>query len=301
MTPVTRGRNDLWGGLIVAVGIVLAITAFAGVSLFQIGAVAFFTWLALTRKQGWAWLPAAFFGFHVAQDLLDGVGGSLFFPLLVVAGGVLMLSRDRLSKNATIGILLMLAVIGIASSNRGDDPTLNLRIDGPPRAAAQPNPPEQPDIPDDSHPYDLDGRQLVIQAGSTDLVLTRSRNAQVLIGVDSGFEIFEERGMARLEVPESDQPLEIALPAEADVLVRTVSGDVEAEVGAFKLDIDTISGNLDIELEGEHAITAESPKGRITAEGIDDFDPSPELLLGSADGTRLRLRSASGEILVSQT
>src|SRR5687768_1173761 len=116
MTPTVRGRNDLWGGLIVAIGIVLAVTAFAGVSLFQIAAVGFFTWLALARKQGWAWIPAGIFGFHVAQDLFDGQGSSLFFPLMVLAAGVLLLSRDRLSKNATIGILLMLAVIGIASS-----------------------------------------------------------------------------------------------------------------------------------------------------------------------------------------
>ncbi len=303
MTPVTRGRNDLWGGLIVAVGIVLAITAFAGVSLFQIGAVGFFTWLALARKQGWAWIPAAIFGFNVAKDLLDGIGGSLFFPLMVVAAGVLMLSRDRLSKNATIGILLMLAVVGVASSNRNDAGPPAIEPDPPRAAADKPDPPRQPEISEDTQPYDLDGRRLVIQAGSTDLVLTRSRNSQVLIGNDSGFEIIEEPGLARLDVPDGDEPLEIAIPAEANVAVRTVSGDVEAEVGVYALDVDTISGDLNIELEGVgvHGVTAESPEGKITAEGIDDFDPSDEVLLGAANSNRVRLRSTSGKILVSQT
>ena len=300
MTPVTRGRNDLWGGLIVVIGVVLAITAFAGVSLFQIGAVAFFTWLALARKQGWAWLPAAFFGFHVTQSLLDGVGGSLFFPLMVVAAGVLMLSRDRLSKNATIGILLMLAVVGIASSNRDNPRPPNLEPEPAANAPIELEPPVEPDIPEGTQPYDLDGRTLVIVSGSRDLVLTRSRNSQVLIGHESDFEIVEERGLATIEVPEGDAPLEIAVPAEADVAVRTVSGDVEAEVGAFTLDVDTISGDLDIELLGIHAVTAESPEGRIVAEGVEDFDSSPELLLGAANGNRVRLRSGTGKILVSQ-
>ncbi|HUR50375.1 MAG TPA: DUF4097 family beta strand repeat-containing protein [Acidimicrobiales bacterium] len=299
MTPVTRGRNDLWGGLIVAIGVVLAITAFAGVSLFQIGAVGFFVWLALARKQGWAWLPAAFFGFHLAQDLFDGVGGSLFFPLMVVAAGVLLLSRDRMSKNATIGILVMLAVVGIASNNRDGGPRFDVQVD-PPGVPAEPDAPDQ-ELPEQTQRYDLDGRRLVIQAGSRDLVLTRSRNSQVVIGAEEGFEIFEERDLARLQIPDGDDPLEIAIPAESEVAVRSVSGDIAAEVGALALDIDTVVGDIDVELDGPHAVTARTADGEIEADGIQDFDDSPNLLASEARGSRVRLESISGSISISQT
>lgn len=306
MTPVTRGRNDLWGGLIVAIGLVLAITAFAGVSLFQIAAVGFFTWLALSRKQGWAWLPAAFFGFHVAHDLLDGVGGSLFFPLMVVAAGVLMLSRDRLSKNATIGILLMLAVIGIASSNRNDP----ARRDPEPAATSQPEPDSSE--PHSSEPHsaergdelatltDLDGRELVVNAGERDLLLTRSRDSQVRVTGDGGYSEELESSFVLLQVPDGEQPFEIRVPAEARVRVRTTSGDVEADLSGVALDIDTVSGDVEVELDGPHAITAQS-SGDIDVQGIEDLDPSPEAVATDIVGSRVRLTSLTGAISISQT
>lgn len=297
MTPATPCRNDLWGGAVLAVGVVLAITAFAGVSLFQIGAVGFFVWLAVTRKKGWAWVFAAFFGFHLAQDLFDGVGGSLFFPLMVVAAGVLLLSRDRISKNATIGILVMLAVIGIASSNRDEARDVNVEVAEP---RLVPGPPATPPLPEDTQPYDLDGRRLVLQTGSRDLILTRSRTSQVLIGANDGFAIEEEPRLARIEIPEGEEPFEIAIPAESEVSVRTVSGDVEAQVGAFALDVDTISGDIDVELNGPHAVTAQTAEGEIEAQGIEDLDDTPQMLASEIRGSRVRLESLSGSISIEQ-
>ena len=298
MTPVTRGRNDLWGGLIVAVGVVLAVIAFTGVSLFQIAAVGFFAWLALARKQGWAWLPASFFGFHVAQDLLDGVGGSLFFPLMVVAAGVLMLSRDRLSKNATIGILLMLAVIGIASSNRNSALDIEEPVDRPASRTIVLGPPEDEELA----VADLDGRDLVIDAGSRDVNLTASRSRAVKVLDDMEFELTEGPRFVSLDLPEGEGAFDIAVPAEAKVIVRSTSGDVRAnELNTSRLEIDTVEGDIEIQLDGQHAVTADTAEGEIDAEGIEDFDPAPNSLATDVTGSRVRLESVTGSISISQS
>ena len=299
MTPVTRGRNDLWGGLIVAVGLVLAITAFAGVSLFQIGAVGFFTWLALARKQGWAWLPAAFFGFHVAQDLLDGVGGSLFFPLMVVAAGVLMLSRDRLSKNATAGILIMLAVIGIASNNRGGDPTINLRIDrdDPPAAPVPPAPPDAAaSDPDPTVLPALGDRELVILAGDIDVELRQARRGSGSVSGD-GIGISDDSSdVLIVDVTSSSGPVEVAVPAEASVRVSSTFGDVSAETAGYSLDVDTVSGDVEVKVEGTPSIRAETSDGGIHADGLVDEDDSPSVLVVTGTGTRIDVETVTGEV-----
>ena len=295
MTPVTRGRNDLWGGLILAIGVVLAITAFAGVSLFQIGMTAFFAWLALARKQGWAWIPAGIFGFHVAQDLLDGVGGSLFFPLMVVAAGVLMLSRDRLSKNATIGILLLLAVIGIASSNRDGGPRL-AEPEEPADAVEQAAEPERILLPA------LKGRSLVIDAGPRDVHLLGPDGARASVDPEQEFEVSEESSVVLVRVPEGDDAFEVELPSEASVVVRSTTGDVETDaLRGVTLSVDTVAGDIDVELEGPHAVTAQTTEGEIEAEGIRDYDDSPNLLASEARGSRVRLESLTGSISISQT
>lgn len=295
MTPVTRGRNDLWGGLIVAIGIVLAITAFAGVSLFQIGAVGFFVWLALARKQGWAWIPAAFFGFHLAQDLFDGVGGSLFFPLMVVAGGVLLLSRDRISKNATIGILIMLAVIGIASNNR-DGAARIPEPDAPAEVTEEAPAPERILLPV------LKGRSLVIDAGPRDVHLSKPAGQRGSVDPEHEFTLSEESDVVFIDLPVEGDRFDLTLPSEANVVVRTTSGDVETdELGGVGLTVDTVAGDIDIELKGPHAITAQTAEGQIEADGIRDFDESPDLLLGEARGSRVRLESLTGSISISQT
>lgn len=302
MTPVTRGRNDLWGGLILAIGVVLAVTAFAGVSLFQIGAVAFFSWLALARKQGWAWLPAAFFGFHVAQDLLDGVGGSLFFPLMVVAAGVLMLSRDRLSKNATVGILIMLAVIGIASSNRAQEAKINLQLDGPPHAPVQPEPPDAAAEDPDALPLPaLNGRELVVLAEDIDVELRQARRGTGTVAPDGVGISDDSSDFLIVDVTSASGPVEIAVPAEASVRVRTTFGDVTADIAAFALDVDTVSGKVDVDLDGDHAVTAETSDGSITAAGVEDLDPEENYLATAISGPRVRLKTVTGDISISQT
>lgn len=303
MTPVTRGRNDLWGGLVVAIGIVLAVTAFAGVSLFQIGAAAFFSWLALTRRQGWAWIPAAIFGFNVAKDLLDGVGGSLFFPLMVVAAGVLMLSRDRLSKNTTIGILLLLAVIGVASSNRYGE--IDLPNPGSPLPPAAPAPRAAPaaelEVPDDAQALpDLDGRELVVLAEDIDVELRQARRGPGMVSAE-GVSISDESSEVLLiDATSAPDAVEIEVPAEASVRVRTTFGDVKSEVGSFALDVDTVSGDVKVDLTGAHAVTAETSDGTITAEGIEDLDPEPRLLATEITGPRVRIKTVAGAISISQ-
>lgn len=291
--PVTRGRNDLWGGLLLAIGVVLAATAFVGVSLFQIGAVAFFVWLALTRKQGWAWIPAAFFGFHLAQDLFDGVGGSLFFPLMVVAAGVLMLSRDRISKNATIGILVMLAVIGIASSNRDNPPPPDLGPDAPVEV-------DPIDERDQLELPPLRGRELVVLLDDIDLALSRSSDRRATVSSD-GVGVAEEDDIVLLDARTAADGIELEVPAEARVRVRSTSGDVEATVKGYALDVDSLSGELDITLDGRHALTAETVTGEIESDGIEDLDPAEESLTTVAAGPRVQLESVSGSISVSQS
>ena len=297
MTPVTRGRNDLWGGLILAVGVVLAVTAFAGVSLFQIGMTAFFTWLALARKQGWAWIPAAIFGFNVAKDLLDGIGGSLTFPLLVMAAGVLMLSRDRLSKNATVGILLLLVIVGLASNNRDADPrVITVGKSDPPAAPAAPKPPlDEAKLTE----LDLDGRDLVVIARDADVTIIRSSKSEA--GMSGDADVRTEDRALIVDVGDSDEPIELAVPAESQVIVRTTGGDVTADLSGVNLDVDTVSGDLDIDLVGDHAITAATASGEIEADGVEDLDPAADALATGIVGSRVRLKTLTGSISISQT
>lgn len=297
MSEVVRGRNDLWGALLLGLGVVLTVTAFAGVSLFQIGAVAFFVWLALARDKTWAWLPAAFFGFHVAGDLLDGRGGSLFFPLMVVAAGVLMLSKERLSKNATIGILLLLAVIGIASSNRDDPPNRAPDLSVTPQPAPEIEPPV-----DEAELIDLDlrGRDLVVVGREADVTIRRSSKSGGGL-VPGEASVSEEGDVVTVDAGASDDEIELFVPAETQVFVRTVGGDVTAELSGVAIDVDTVSGDLDLDLVGMHAITAETAAGEIDAEGVEDSDPSPKALATEVVGSRVRLKTVTGSISISQT
>lgn len=294
MSPVTRGRNDLWGGLILVIGVVLALAAWAGVSLFQVAAVGFFSWLALARKKGWAWIPAGLFGFSVAKDLLDGVGGSLFFPLMVVAAGVLMLSRDRLSRNATVGILLALAVVGVASGSRdsGDDRGIHIRLGT-----------DQHDRPwlneNERTALDLDGRDLVVVARDADIRIVRSGKGGA--GFSGDADLRSTGATLVLDAGDSDEPIEVAVPAEANVLVRTTGGDVEARLSGVNLDVDTVSGDMDIELVGPHAITAETDSGDIEAEGVEDLDPAADALATDIVGSRVKLKTLTGSISIAQT
>ena len=294
MSESVRGRNDLWGALLLGLGVVLSVTAFAGVSLFQIGAVAFFVWLALARDKGWAWLPAAFFGFHVAGDLLDGRGGSLFFPLMVVAAGVLMLSKERLSKNATIGILLLLAVIGIASSNRDNPP------EPPPGLSVSPVEIQPPANDVELIDLNLDGRDLVIIGREADVSIRRANRGDdgMIPGPAS---VTEEDEVVTIDAGASEDEIEVFVPAETQVFVRTIGGDVTGDLSGVPLDVDTVSGDIDLDLVGVHAITAETSSGEIDTEGLEDSDPSARAFASEVIGSRVRLKTVTGSVSISQT
>lgn len=293
MSEVVRGRNDLWGVLLLGLGVLLTVTAFAGVSLFQIGAVAFFVWLALARDKGWAWLPAAFFGFHVAGDLLDGRGGSLFFPLMVVAAGVLMLSKERLSKNATIGILLLLAVVGVASSNRDSppDPPMRVEVDRRP-------PPAEIESQENTQAFDLDGRDLVVSVSDRDVRVSKSRNSQLVIGDDEGFEILEEPDFVLIKVDGGNDALDVRVPAEAKVSVQSTSGHVTALAGAFSLDIESLSGDVDVDLDLLRAVRAETKSGDITHGPYLDADADPSVFVLEGPGSPISIETISGDISI---
>lgn len=289
------GRNDLWGGLLLAIGLVLGLTALAGVSLFQMAAVGFFTWLALARKQGWAWIPAALFGFSVAEDLLDGVSGSLFFPMLVIAAGVLLLARDRLSRGATIGILLVLAVVGITAGGEEEPPP-------PPEVAEAPAPPADPVELEERNGLALpalDGRELVIVTESTPVAL-RVGGGSVARFVDdeTGIEVTESEDLVTIDVGAADS-LSLEIPREADVIVRSVSGSVTAEVIGYGLDVDTVSGKVDIEIGGNSTppLRARTERGEIDVEGFEDTDPDALVFAGGGSrGRPVELRTRSGNI-----
>lgn len=289
MTFEARGRNDLWGGLLLAIGLALGATALIGISLFQVAATVFFVWLALARDKGWAWIPAAIFGFQVAHDLLDGVGGSLFFPVLVIAAGVVLLSRDRLSRKATVGILVLLAVMGIAADYEPRQKDVEAT------AAAQPTA-----APDFEELPALDGRSLVVDAGARDVDLVTSRSSQPRVGADSGFEVSEAPGVVMVTVEQDSTPLEIEVPAEGNVVVRTTTGDVTAVIDRFSIDVHTITGRIDAELEGMNIVSAETRDGKIDNRGLDDFDPAPESLVTAGAGLPVRLKTISGVIAVGQ-
>lgn len=294
MTPVTRGRNDLWGGLLRAVGVVLGLGAFAGVSLFRVALVGFFVWLAVARGQRWAWIPAAIFGMKIVSSILESLGGSLLLPLLVIAGGVLLLARDRLSPRATTWILIGLVIAGVNAANRDSDdepPVLE------PPAAAPSTEPSAPEAPEPALLPDLDGRELEIRAGVADLEIGPASAARGSVDSESDFQVIEEGDLVILALGAGDYAIEI--PAEADVLVIT-EGDVIAETGGYDLEIDSNSGDIDIRLGGPVQLIAESRRGSITAaEGLEDRDPSDELFLYGDSGPRISVESRRGDISIS--
>lgn len=293
-----RGRNDLWGGLLLAIGCVLGLTALAGVSLFAVAATGFFTWLAIARKQGWAWIPAAIFGISVVSDILDGVGGSLFFPLMVIAAGVLLLARDRLSRRATFGILLLLLVVGISSGSRDDDPPIVVR--DPEAPAAPPALEERTGV----EVPELEGRDLVILSDATPVALRvgGGRSARVTDD-DTGFSIAEDDDLVTISVEDSADSLSLEIPRESNVIVRTVSGSVTADVVGFGLDVDTVSGKVDIEIGGsfDPPVRARSERGDIDVEDFEDTDPSARVFAGAGrQGQAVEVRTRSGDIEISK-
>jgi hypothetical protein len=290
MSPVTRGRNDLWGGLLLVLGVALALTALAGVSLFRVMLTGFFVWLAVARKQGWAWIPAAIFGFKLVGDLFDGVSGSLFFPLMVIAGGVLVLSRDRLSRGATFGILALLAVAGFAAADRDAPPVPVLHPHRPIEAPAAPAEPEPDRLPE------LDGRRLVVIAHDTDIRLTRAAGRLGSVESEDGYQVSEEDGDVMV-LPDGSDEMEIRVPAEADVEVRTAGGDVVAIVGGYGLDVETEDGNVEIEAGDRALIRAQTDEGEIESEGFEDTDPTAQFFASSGGtGLAIKVETESGDI-----
>ena len=296
MTPVTRGRNDLWGGLLLAIGLVLGLFALAGVSIFKLALTGFFVWLAVARKQGWAWIPAAIFGFRVLGELLDGAGGSLLFPLLVIAGGVLLLARDRLSGRATTWILIGLLATGIFTAQDGQEEA-PFRLEArPPAPVEKPAEPAQPEI--QPLPF-LDGRELEIRFNSSDIVLRPARDPQGSIQTGASFEIIEE--VDKVIVAGAGEKVEITLPAEADVLVSTRDGDVTAETGGFDLEVESETGDIRLELSTAAQVLAEARHGSITASpSLPDRDPSPQLFLHGETGPRVSVDTRRGDISISE-
>lgn len=296
MSPVTRGRNDLWGGLLLAIGLVLGLFALAGVSIFKLALTGFFVWLAIARKQGWAWIPAAIFGFRVLSELLDGAGGSLLFPLLVIAGGVLLLARDRLCAGATTWILIGLLATGIFAArddNQEAPPRLRDRPSAPAEQPAEPVQPEPQPLPA------LDGRELVIRFNSGDIVLRPARDPQGSIQTVASFEIIEEDD--QVIVAGAGEKVEIRLPAEADVLVITRDGDVTAETGGFDLEVESESGDIRLELSTAAQVLAEARHGSITASpSLPDRDPSPQLFLHGESGPRVSVETRRGDISIAE-
>ena len=263
--------------------------------MMLVALTAFFVWLALFRHHGWAWIPAAIFGFNVAQNLLGGFTGSVFLPLAVIAAGVLMLSRGRMSSQATVGVLVLLAVIGIAARNAGvgEEPG---RIE-PESTTSSELAAEDPD----AHPLPaLRGRELVVLAEDIDVVLRAARRGTGTVTGD-GVGISEESSeVLIIDVTSVSGRAEVTVPAEASVHVRSTFGDVDAEVGAFSLDIDTVAGDIEIDLDGDHAVTAESAEGSVRAEGVDDLDPADNLLATEIVGPRVRVKTLTGDISVTQ-
>ena len=294
MTKVGTGRNDLWGGLLLVLGFFLALTAFTGVRLFQVALTAFFVWLALARGKGWAWIPAAIFGINVAKDLLDGIGGSIFFPLVVIGAGVLLLSRGRMSTQATIGVLVLLVVVGIAARNAGVDAAGEAR--GRITSSSEPDPaPERLELPA------LKGRQLLIVSNNADLAISRSPDRRFTAGEEAGeFEISELEDIVQVDVSDLGSGLDLQVPSEARVVVRTNSGEVEARVDGFGLEVDTVSGSVDVELVSNYPVEAETLAGEIEIDGFEDLDPAQDKLRSTGSGRPVRIETVSGAITVEK-
>lgn len=296
MTSVTRGRNDLWGGLLLAIGLVLGLFALAGVSIFKLALTGFFVWLAVARWQGWAWIPAAIFGFKVLGELLDGAGGSLLFPLLVIAGGILLLARDRLSTRATTWILIGLLATGIFAAQDDNQEAPPRLEDRPAAPAEQPAEPPQPEI--QPLPF-LDGRELEIRFNSSDIVLRPARDPQGSIQTGASFEIIEE--VDKVIVAGAGEKVEVRIPAEADVLLITRDGDVTAETGGFDLEVESESGDIRLELSAAARVLAEAHRGSITAPpSLPDREPSPQLFLHGESGPRVSVETRRGDISIAE-
>ena len=293
VTKVGTGRNDLWGGLLLVLGFFLALTAFTGVRLFQVALTVFFLWLALARDKGWAWIPAAIFGFNVAKDLLDGIGGSIFFPLVVIGAGVLLLSRGRMSNQATIGILVLLAVIGIAARNGGVEPeTTKGEVES--STSSEPAP-DRMELPE------LKGRQLLVVANNADVAISRSPDRRFTAGEEAGeFEISELEGIVQLDLSDLGTGLDLEVPSEARVVVRTNSGEVEARIDGFGLEVDTVSGDVDVELAGNYRVEAETLSGEIEIDGFEDLDEDAKKLRSTGSGPPVQIKTVSGTISVEK-
>ncbi len=298
MTFATRGRNDLWGVLLVIVGLALGLVAFTGVSLFKVALASFFVWLAVARGQGWAWIPAGIFGIRIVSELIDGVGGSLFFPLLVIGGGVLLLARDRLSGRTTTWIMIGLLATGAYAANQNDDASPPRLVDepsapAPPAAPAPPTPIDNTELPD------LDGRELEIRGARSDITLRPSRERRGTIETESDFEVIEEDDLVIVAL--GDGQFELGLPAEADVLVVTGDGDVRAETGGYDLEIESNTGDIELTIVTPAQVIAEARRGSIEAEeSLEDRDPSSELFLYGDRGPRVSVESRRGDISIDQ-
>ncbi|MBW3536769.1 MAG: DUF4097 domain-containing protein [Actinobacteria bacterium] len=260
--------------------------------MITVAATVFFVWLALARDKGWAWIPAAIFGFQVAQNVFEG-GGSLFFPVLVIAAGILLLSRGHLSRQAIIGILVILAIVGIAADDHSHDDesekTAPAKKTIPTEVAT-----ERSELPE------LKGRRLVVASNRADVSVSRSASRRATVDRDAEFKITEGEELVLVELSDLGAALDLRVPSESRLTVDTNSGDVNATVNGFGLEVDTNSGDVDIDLEGEHPVTAETLAGQISAEGVDDEDQSPAKLVTSGPGLPVTIETFAGDISIEQ-
>ena len=258
--------------------------------MMLIALTAFFLWLALFRHQGWAWIPAAIFGFNLAGYVL---GGTTFLPLVVIGAGVLLLSRGRMSNQATIGVLVLLAVIGIAARNGGVEPEARRgEVEG--TTSSEPAP-DRMELPE------LKGRQLLIVSNDADVAISRSPDRRFTAGEEDGeFEISELEDIVQVDLSDLGSGLDLQVPSEARVVVRTNSGEVEARVDGFGLEVDTVSGSVDIELLSNYPVQAETLAGEIEIDGFEDLDPAQDKLRSTGSGRPVRIETVSGAITVEK-
>lgn len=267
---MSRSRNEVWGGLLLACGVALAFTALLGVSLFKIALTLFFVWLATMRWQKWAWIPAFFLGFGIVRDIFDGVSGSFFFPFVVIVAGLWLLSRGgRLSpKTVVIAALAVAVTFAFAGARDGRRDVEHDDDRGLPTAA----PAERDEIPE------LDGGELIIHSGSGDVDLLPARGDRLLIG-DAAWT--DEDGELVIGDPDNTEQLRIQVPEGVEVTVVTRSGDVEADIRGYELALESESGDFDLKVGSGYDIDVNTDDGELELSGF-----SPEAN-ARADGFKL--------------
>lgn len=207
------------------------------------------------HRSSWSLVPAAIFGFFGVVMLGFGLVGAVahaasgvLMPGLLIAGGVLLLNRNRLPhKTVKIGLIVLVALFLFTASSSDRGP----RFDRSPRMTVVER--------DQTFPADL--TQLVVRTTSGDVDLSVSDgNGRVELSGRGRPRVEQVGTVMTISAGSADVDLEI--PPNVDVVIRTDSGDIEGTVpGRPTIEART---SADVELDDEEQTAVEGANTKVT-------------------------------------